>query len=480
MTTTSFNDSHRHYRPSIGGRGGFSAFTVLAMALLPLAPATVLAVQFYSSADPAKNSTPPSGVLAESGWQWQGYWGSFTGTLVGPHHFLTAKHAGGSVGGIFTFQGAGYTAVARTVHPSADLAIWQVAETFPTWAHLYTATDEVGKSFTVFGRGLNRGTEVNVTGASPTALRGWRWGASDGKLRWGENVVDAVVPASTSYPTELLYAAFDRLAGENEAAVATGDSGGGVFIRAGTVWKLAGISLATDGYFSLTGVANSWFNASIFDAGGLYLGSNAGASHVVDTEADVPCGFYFSRLSSYAGWVYSVVELPAPPALLRVVSRKTHGAAGDFDLPLPMVAPYGIEGRFGRELAVVFTFDRELAQASVEVRQGSLRVISANIAGSQVVVRCASVANPQWITLALTDVIDIEGGFLEAVPVTFGVLGGDVNRNGALTSTDVTSVQWQIGRPVTASNFRADVTANGYITSADVSAVQALIGSYLR
>lgn len=457
-------------------------FTVLSIsfALLPLAVLPVHAVQFYSSADPLKNSTPPSGVLVDSGWQWQGYWGNFTGTPVGPHHFLTAKHAAGTVGGIFTFQGASYTTVARTVHPSADLAIWQVAEAFPSWARLYTATDEVGKPFMVFGRGLKRGTEVNVTGASPTALRGWRWGTSDGKLRWGENVVDAVVPASTGYPTELLYAAFDRQAGENEATIATGDSGGGVFIRDGTLWKLAGINLATDGYFSLTGLANSWFNASIFDAGGLYLGANASSSHVVDVDADVPCGFYFARLSSYAGWVYSVVDLPDPPALLRVVSRRTHGAAGDFELPLPMAAPFGIEGRFGKELAVVFTFDRELAGANVEVRQGSVSVTSASISGSQLTVRCGAVANAQWITLALTDITDTAGGFLEAAPVTFGVLGGDVNRNGALTSADVTSVQSQIGQAVTARNFRADVTANGHITSADISAIQALIGSRLR
>jgi hypothetical protein len=59
-------------------------------------------------------------------------------------------------------------------------------------------------------------------------------GISDGRLRWGENVVSAVVPASLGFPTDTLYATFDRDAGENEATLSTGDSGGAMFIREGT------------------------------------------------------------------------------------------------------------------------------------------------------------------------------------------------------------------------------------------------------
>jgi hypothetical protein len=115
------------------------------------------AVLFYASATASKNTTAPSGVLADSGWQWQGSWGGFTGTPVGPHHFLTAKHAGGALGGTFTFGGNSYTTVARVNHPQADLAIWQVAAPFPRLGTLYTATDEIGKSLVVSGGVANVG-----------------------------------------------------------------------------------------------------------------------------------------------------------------------------------------------------------------------------------------------------------------------------------------------------------------------------------
>lgn len=271
------------------------------------------AVLFYATADATKNTTVPTGELTGSGWQWQGYWGGFTGTPIGPHHFLTAKHVGGAVGGTFTFNGTAYTTTARTPHPQADLTVWQVTQRFPTWARLYTATDEVGKPLVVFGRGRLRGTGVTVPDTSPTTLRGWRWGTSDGKLRWGENRVDGIHPASAAFPTEMLYASFDREAGINEATLATGDSGGGVFIRDGTTWKLAGINLTVDGSYSLTGAAGTWFSASIFDAGGLHIGSDSWSSFIEDAEADLPGAFYAARLSTYAGWIATVAPVPAPP-----------------------------------------------------------------------------------------------------------------------------------------------------------------------
>ena len=60
-----------------------------------------------------------------------------------------------------------------------------------------------------------------------------------------------------------------------------------------------------------------------------------------------------------------------------------------------------------------------------------------------------------------------------------GVLVGDVNANGAVTSSDVSVVKSQVGATVTASNFREDVNANGAITSSDVGATKAQVGTQL-
>src|SRR6266852_1865597 len=68
-------------------------------------PRLAVAVLFYSTADPAHNTTAPTGVLTNSGWQYQGLWGAYLGTPIAPKYFITAAHVGGSVGDRFRFRG---------------------------------------------------------------------------------------------------------------------------------------------------------------------------------------------------------------------------------------------------------------------------------------------------------------------------------------------------------------------------------------
>src|SRR6185436_10644721 len=52
------------------------------------------AVIFWSTSDPSYNTTAPTGALAGSGWQYEGKWGSFLGTVIAPQYFVTAEHVG--------------------------------------------------------------------------------------------------------------------------------------------------------------------------------------------------------------------------------------------------------------------------------------------------------------------------------------------------------------------------------------------------
>lgn len=275
-------------------------------ALLTGSPAH--AVIFINSADPAFNTTAPIGDLADSGWQFQGTWGGLLGTPVASNFFVTAKHGGGSVGGTFTYQGTPFTATARFDHPTADLTLWQVDEAFGTWAPLYTGTDEVGQGLVVFGRSATRGAEVTVPGASPSDLRGWLWGSTGGAQRWGENRVDSAV---TYAGADYLLAGFSYDGGANEATLAGGDSGGGVFLRDGSTWKLAGINYAVEATFR-TSADGATFNAAIFDAGGLFADTGSGFAAVPDGVANLEASFYATRISSYAAWIGSVTAVPEP------------------------------------------------------------------------------------------------------------------------------------------------------------------------
>ena len=262
------------------------------------------AVIFCSTPDPNFNTAAPTGVLAASGWQWVGTWGSFQGTPIGPHHFIAARHVGGLVGDSFGFNGVSYPTIAFADDAVTDLRIWEINGTFPTWAPLYRGSTEIGSTLMVFGRGLTRGAAVVDPFKSLT--RGWLWGAGDGRLRWVQNVV-AEIRNEGAYWGELLYATFDQSGGASEADLASGDSSGPVFINDGTGWKLAGVAAAVDAYFSVTG-NDAGFNASVFDARGLYFGSQGAWQLIpVSNPSPVASGFYATRISVRAAWIDSIV-----------------------------------------------------------------------------------------------------------------------------------------------------------------------------
>src|SRR5213075_1439492 len=96
---------------------------------------------------------PATRALTNSGWQFQGKWAGFSGTVISSNCFITAQHVGGVLGGTFEFQGNSYTATAFTNDPNADIMVWRISGQFPIWAPLYTKRNEQGKNLVVFGRG---------------------------------------------------------------------------------------------------------------------------------------------------------------------------------------------------------------------------------------------------------------------------------------------------------------------------------------
>lgn len=286
------------------------------------------ALVFSSTGDTNYNTTPPTGALAGSGWQWLGQYGIASGIPIAPQYFITAGHLGGSPGSPFLFNGVTYTTTARYVSPSSDLAIFKISGTFPSYAPIYVRRDEVGKNAVLFGRGATRGSAINVSNLGEDSLRGWRWSPSStaGTLRWGENTIQDArdFPANDPYPAngELLVMDFDRYDGTNpnEVTFASYDSGGGLFLldSADNQWKLAGVNVDAEYAFRLTETGSDIF-ASIFDIGGLFYdeeGDTVGPVgpdpfiYAPNTEADIPARLYSVRLSSNIEWIRSVAGVP--------------------------------------------------------------------------------------------------------------------------------------------------------------------------
>lgn len=272
--------------------------------------ATTNAIILYRTSDPTANTTEPTGALAGSGWQYQGLFGSFLGTAIAPHFFITAQHIG-MQSSTFFYRGVNYTVLQWFDDPNSDLRIYEIAEQFPDYAPLYSRNDEIGQHLVVFGRGTQRGSEVFSGGL----LRGWEWGASDEVERWGENQVNDIVSFGSTLG-DMLYALFDPNGFPEEAHLSSGDSAGAVFLNDNGVWKLAALNYSVDGPFS-TSPGGDGFLAALFDMRSLY-----GINGILITgNAPVPSGFYASRISSKLAWIQSVIG----PGLVNISARAQVG-----------------------------------------------------------------------------------------------------------------------------------------------------------
>lgn len=277
---------------------------------------SVHGILFFHESDPEHNTTAPSGEFANSGWERQGEWGNFLGTPIAPNLFITASHVQGSVGDTFVWQGKEYATIERFDDPDSDVRIWKVCGSFAEFAPLYASRNEVGKTAIVFGRGTQRGEEVNVQDLLGEELKGWRWGEADHRMRWGINQVSEITrdgvgpPLLGSQPNgvgDLLKLPFNQDGGDHEAHLSTGDSGGGLFLNEAGTWKLAGILYAVDGPYN-TSNSGQGFNAAVFDEGGLYEGGEGNWSQNPDLPIAQAGSFYATRISSHTDWINQVIE----------------------------------------------------------------------------------------------------------------------------------------------------------------------------
>jgi hypothetical protein len=172
-----------------------------------------------------------------------------------------------------------------------------------------------------------------------------------------------------------------------------------------------------------------------------------------------------------------------PPTPTSIVSRKTHGPVGDFDIELPLTGAPGIECRTGGasgDHTVIFTFPNPLAtvgSASVTTGVGSVSSSAIGADAHEYVVNLTGVANAQTITVTLFDVSD--GTNTGDVEIQMSVLLGDTNGNGSVSASDIGQAKAQSGLPVSASNFRTDVNVNGTVNASDISLVKSKSGTAL-
>jgi hypothetical protein len=207
----------------------------------------------------------------------------------------------------------------------------------------------------------------------------------------------------------------------------------------------------------------------------LSMNTSSSALGISDNGVIVGTGVYNGATHAYA-------MIPSLQ-LTSAVSRKTHGDAGTFDIPLPLSGNPGVECRTGGETGdytLVFTFTNNVTSGNASVTGGIGGVFGPPIFSSNTMtVNLIDVDGVQTLTVTLTNVMDVFSQVLPNASVSMGVLLGDVNGNDVVNASDVSLTKSQVGAPVSGSNFREDVNANGLINSVDVAQVKSQVGTAL-
>ena len=165
--------------------------------------------------------------------------------------------------------------------------------------------------------------------------------------------------------------------------------------------------------------------------------------------------------------------------LTQAGSRKTHGTAGTFDIDLPLTGTRGVECRSSNgSHTLVFTFSDPVVSGSASVTAGTGSVSgNPSFSGNTMTVNLTDVTDAQDLKVTLSSVTSASAQTLPSAEVTMGVLLGDSNGSGGVTSADIGQTKAQSGSPVTASNARQDLNVSGGISSADIGLVKSRSGA---
>jgi len=175
---------------------------------------------------------------------------------------------------------------------------------------------------------------------------------------------------------------------------------------------------------------------------------------------------------------------PCAPMAQSAVSRKAHGAIGNFDLPLPLTGTNGVESRTGggatfdsHTVIVTFATNVTVGGVTVSSPDGGLATATQSVAGAVATVNMTGVTDQHNYVVTLTNVNDGTGTGNVVIPI--GILRGDTNGDRGVNSGDALQTRDRSGQTADGTNFRSDVNTDGTVNSGDAVIVRSRSGTFL-
>ncbi len=162
-----------------------------------------------------------------------------------------------------------------------------------------------------------QGADITTTIGMTTYTNGWTYSGGHGDptnggvLNTGTNTVSAVTNDGVSNSPTLDFP-FQQLGGD-QAIIASGDSGGGVFINVGGTEELAAVNYAVTQFYSAPN-AGSPVNGAIYDSTGLYVEVTPGVFGLATLQGINNQLGYASEIAPYVAQIESLI-VPEPASL---------------------------------------------------------------------------------------------------------------------------------------------------------------------
>jgi hypothetical protein len=429
----------------------------------------------------------------------EGNFGAYAGTTIGSQYLLTATHTNPGTTSTFTFNNGGLTPTTYNIQEVAsidDVSVWQIAPgtsaTFSTYVPLYTGSSETGATVVDLGRGLTRGSAV--TG-------GWEWGGylnNTNPFSWGTNTISAIdtvthaqelVPFGDSF---LQYDFNNNSSNPNEAILAPGDSGGGLFIDDNGTYKLAGINSAVDQVQNSSGASLPY---ALYDAYGYYTTDSS--NKLVQIATHSPLSSYASQISTKVNFinaatgVYSSSEAAASPVASNgttsVFQNITTGAiTGSASLQIGYASSYttlqiapGSGASAVSSLSLDVNSALDLTNNQIFINYGSGTDPRAAIVGylargyngglwNGIGIRSSTAAANPAYALGYADSADSLDPTLSSGQIEIAyTLAGDINLDGVVNGTDFSILAAHFGKSVTGGWADGDLNYDGVVNATD-------------